>query len=234
MRVRIGIAFVVATFAAAPAAAEPYWVSWTGDNYPEEEGWTRFFNDANGVPNQGGAFRTLDQGYMALDSLRDNTIVDSYSTLGYPDPEDGEEFVMRWRVRVDDVLGAARYDPVIGIVSEQGAAAGFQLAEDGFRSALESTGRVPLSSGVFHLFEFVSTDMQTYVLSVDGESLMTGQFRPAGGTSRVSWGDGIQGSRSLSTWDFVEFGVIPEPGAARVVLFVAAISAATVKVRKEG
>lgn len=199
-----------ALLAISPVMAEPYWVSWSGDSYPEEEGWTRFFQDANAVPGQGGAIRTIDHGAMLLDSRQDSTIVDNYSMSGFGLPEPGEAFSARWRVRVDEVPAQFPYDPGVAIANEEGWRVGFQLSEGGIRSVLEGAA-LSLEPHVFHEFEFRTADMISNDLLVDGQPGLTGTFRPSSGGVRVAWGDFIQGSRSLSTWDFVEFGVVPEP-----------------------
>ena len=40
---------------AASATAEPYWISYDGNDFPENEGWTR-------VLNEGGAERSIEDG----------------------------------------------------------------------------------------------------------------------------------------------------------------------------
>ncbi|MCA9245420.1 MAG: hypothetical protein KDA32_15810, partial [Phycisphaerales bacterium] len=72
MRIRIGIAFVVAALAASPAAAEPYRIAYEGNDFPEDEGWHR-------VTTGGGAERTLEDGVLTLDGLASIETNDVYS-----------------------------------------------------------------------------------------------------------------------------------------------------------
>ena len=61
---------MVCALAISPASADEYWVSYDGNDFPENEGWIRVFS-------AGGAIRTLENGALVLDSLRSLMIVDS-------------------------------------------------------------------------------------------------------------------------------------------------------------
>jgi hypothetical protein len=69
------------------ARAAPYWVSYQGNDFPENEGWERTFTDPNGVVGQGGAIRTLENGSLVLNSREDVSIVDFYNMHRQIDPE---------------------------------------------------------------------------------------------------------------------------------------------------
>jgi hypothetical protein len=70
-------------------------------------------------------------------------------------------------------------------------------------------------SGIPHTYVLTSDDMHTFRLDVDGEFAFSGDFvySAAMGPNGVCFGDACIGLRSLSTWDYFEVEVIPEPGA---------------------
>ena len=222
---------VVSCALAGPAMADSYWVSYEGNDFPENEGWERTFSDPNGVVGQGGAVRTIEDGVLTLDSRESVSIVDFYNWMRPVNPDPGETFRMRWRVLVDDVPSSYPWDPVAGVFSDNFTAVGFQIAEDRIRSTLEPGIETTLTPGVFHSFEFVSSDMDSYELYIDGVLGFTGSFVPVFEASRVGWGDGIEGASSLSKWDYFEFGVVPEPASA--VMSLALIWLAGPRIRRQ-
>ena len=195
---------MVCALAVTPASADEYWVSYEGNDFPENEGWIRVFS-------AGGAIRTIEHGALVLDSRLSAQIVDFYSIERPVDPEPGETFLMRWRMRIDDIPVGFPFDPTVVVFSDQFTAVGFEIAEDRIQSTFEPGLMGTFSPGLFHLFEFWSDDMASYDLYVDGQLLFGGSFYSVFNQSRVSWGDGIQGGRSLAVWDRFEFGVVPEP-----------------------
>ena len=202
---------------AASATAEPYWIAYDGNDFPENEGWER-------VISHGGAIRTIEDGALVLDSRADVMINDYYTISRTMNPGPGETFIMRWRLRVDDVPSTVPWDPVAGVFSDNYTAAGFQIAEDRIRSTFEPEKVATFLPDVFHTFEFVSADMDSYELYIDGVICISGQFESVFEASRVGWGDGIQGARSLTTWDQFEFGVVPEPQSGTAILVLAFVA----------
>ena len=188
--------------------AEEYWYSYQGNDFPENEGWSRFYGDENG-PYQGGAERSIEDGIFIVDSLRDTMVFDSYRMERSLDPEPGELFVMRWRLCVDEAISSV--DPVVSVFSNEYRAAAFEFSETYVANTFEYGTRAEFEPGVFHDFQFMSSDMTSYELYIDGILAMSGMFFDVFECSRVGWGDGIQGGRSLSRWDSFEFGVVPEP-----------------------
>ncbi len=193
----------------SPVAADEYWVSYRGNDYPENEGWRRVFSDKNGHKGQGGAIRSLEDGALVLDSLRSVNIVDFYEMSRPLDPDPGELFIMRWRLRIDSVPGY--FDPGMGVFSDGFKAAAFEFRESDLRSTFEPNVSVPFEPYEFHVFQLTSSDMDRYELSIDGAPVHSGLFRSTAGFSRIGWGDVIQGGTSLTRWDYFEFGVVPEP-----------------------
>ena len=205
--------------AVSTAAAEPYWISYEGNDFPENEGWERTFCDQDGIVGQGGAIRSLEDGALVLDSRESTMIVDFYERRQPVDPGSGEVFVMEWRLRVDDV--SAREDPGIAIFSDDSYGLAFELSTSYIASIFESDVVISFEPGVFHSFAIRSADMRSYELTIDEALVYGGAFTEVFMSSRMNWGDGVQGAASLATWDYVRFGAIPEPSSGLVLVAMA-------------
>jgi hypothetical protein len=200
----------------AQAGAAPYWITYEGNDFPENEGWTREYGDENGS-GQGGAERWIEDGSLVLDGSRSSAIYDSYTMSRPVDPEPAEMFIMRWRFRIDHV--SAHEDPIAGVFSDGSWAVAFQFSETRAISTFETNNAVDFEPGVFHQFELRSWDMRSYELGIDGSLALTGDFVHVFTASEIVWGDGAVGSASLSVWDYVEFGVVPEPASGLLLGF---------------
>lgn len=205
---------VVLTFAMAQAvvSAEPYWVEWSGDAFPETEGWTR-------TSSNPPAERWLEDGSLFIDSRADWLLYEGYaqSRPGMMTPGPGETFVMQWRVRIDEVIVLT--DPGILVRSDDQYAVVLVLGVDFIQSAEEGIS-ASFSPNEWHEFVLESADMRTYQLYIDGALGMEGSFyQSVFTTPEAGWGD-ITTHRSLSQWDEVGFGIVPEPSTARLVLVV--------------
>jgi len=188
---------------ASVAGAEPFWIAWEGDDYPENQGWTRY-------TRAGGAERSLENGALTLDSMADFHIVDEYLIYRPLVPGPGELFRLEWRLRVDELLGD--WDPFVGVCSEDTGAVFLNHSPDGIYSTFEAVWIDVELGWVFHDFAFTSVDMASYQLHIDGQLVHTGSFMSYP-SSCVFWGDATTGPSSISTWDYVRFGIVPEPGA---------------------
>ena len=194
------------------ASADEYWFAYeASDGFPEEEGWTR-------GTSAGGATRFLDQGDLVIDSRASIEISDFYrmDLAGHLDPGPGETFLARWRVLIEESNGTLG-DLIVDIRSDARWAALFHMSENALGNLFEPGLSVPFKPGVYHEFDLRSSDMRTYELRIDGKLMTTGRFRQGLFQSDVTWGDGIQGSSSLSRWDYFRFGVVPEPSSALLV-----------------
>jgi hypothetical protein len=70
-----------------------------------------------------------------------------------------------------------------------------------------------IAPGEFHTYRVTSEDMEAYIFSIEGVPIHLGTFEDSLLESFVGFGDGVQGRRSLSRWDYFQFGVVPEPAA---------------------
>lgn len=189
------------------AGAEPYWITYEGNDFPENEGWTRIVNGPQ------PADRSLADGIMTMDGLADRQIDDYYRMERSLDPGPGEEFVMQWRLRVDEVIGSSltRHDPGICVSSDEDWQLLLVFGVDFIRSFHDDVN-IPFEAGAFHSFEVRSSDMHTYALWIDGAIVYTGSFwEPSYQQSRIEWGDAARGASSLADWDYFCFGVVAEP-----------------------
>lgn len=203
------LAVVAAALCAWAVQAEPYWVSFDASTgrFPEQDGWTR-------TTYGGGAQRWFEDGALVLDGLASMDISDFYRMGLATLPGAGEVFRMEWRLRVDQVQGFA--DPWLSINAAGHGTVALRYTEDAVYSLHEGAW-IPFTPGVFHDFTFTSTDMLTYSLLVDGQLGRTGYFVGPWPESYVCWGDGTRGASSLSLWDSVDFGNVPEPSASLIL-----------------
>ncbi|MBI5866501.1 MAG: hypothetical protein HZB38_18690 [Planctomycetes bacterium] len=200
--------------AAAAAHADQYWVAYEGNDFPENQGWERHYY----APQP--SIRTIVDGSLRLDSRDNFQTYDFYEIDRQINPGSGELFISEWRVRTlenDGILG----DPGIVIAPDQEGTLALQFFPDHVVSRREGWS-YPISSGSFHNYRLESSDMVAYALWIDGALAISGQWDlNSVNRSLFNFGDGIQGVRSLSEWDYVRFGVIPEPESAVLVGCVA-------------
>jgi hypothetical protein len=179
--------------------------------YPENQGWQRVV-----TPSLGGALRSIDNdGDLMLDSRASGGIVDYYAWTapGMIHADPGHPFAQEWRLCVDSTTSVTEVGA--GLYSDDRWAAGFEITSDRIYDAYAYPKSVAFEPG-WHTFRFLTPDMRTYALAIDGVEAMSGsfQFRPDDPlTSRVLWGDGGQGGTSVSRWSYSGFGIVPEPAS---------------------
>jgi hypothetical protein len=202
----------------AQAGADEYWITYEGNDFPENEGWER-------RTREGGAVRWLEDGSLALDSTASLRITDSYRHEDIRRPESGELFVAEWRTRVDEFV--RYYDAVVNLARP--APLGdltIEHATDHIR-ILDDWTIIDVEPGIFHEYRLESEDMDAYTVSVDGVPVYDGQFQtPSLLDPFLSFGDSRVGAASVSRWDYVRFGIVPEPGSLVLVMFLWAVGAA--------
>jgi len=210
---------ILALAAGVPALATPYWIAWEGDDFPENQGWTRNWGNYQGQ-YQGGAYRTLEDGILTYDSLYDPGVFDgSFVQMpGQIDPDPGELLVVEWRLKVDDLVGWSQYDPALAVKSDEAWVMGLGFGVEQVLSVFEEGVSAAIKPGVFHSYVLRSPDMRTYELFIDGQLALQGVFVHRAGKSYVGWGDAVQGGASLHHWDYFRFGVVvPEPGSVALL-----------------
>ncbi|MCC6359551.1 MAG: hypothetical protein IT450_12475 [Phycisphaerales bacterium] len=194
--------------------ADQYWVAWEGNDFPENEGWTRI------VDGVAPAERSLANGILTIDGLADRQIDDYYRINRPLNPEPGESFIMQWRFKVNELDGPPLYpyDPAVNLYSDDDLALALHFGVDGLFLPYERVP-IPYEPAVFHEFEVRSDDMRYYQIDIDGSTVREGTFwEPTFQRSRVTWGDGTRGAASLTEWDYFRFGVVPEPGTSFFML----------------
>ncbi len=195
------------------ARAEQFWVAWEGNDFPENQGWQRRVN------GEGPAVRTLADGIMTIDGLWSTQVDDFYRVERPLSPDSGEQFVMQWRLRVDEVIGnpLALYDPGVAVFSDDGWTVSLLFGTNFMRSFHEQV-TIPIQSGLFHSVTFRSSDMRSYLLFVDDALVRVGVFSESFSPPGIDWGDRARGAASTSEWDYFRFGVVPEPGTCLLCL----------------
>lgn len=190
---------------------DPYWVAYEGNNYPENEGWERQYLD-------GGAERSLIDGRLRVDSTRNYLAYDQYAGDLEADPAGDELFVAEWRCRVISSEGPL-WDQAVGIATHTTLLA-FGLYSDSVISMREGWS-IAFEPDVFHTFRVESLDLSSYSFYLDGDLVTTGTFElTTPGRAVVTFGDSTSGGliTSIVDWDYVHFGVIPEPSSVVCLL----------------
>ena len=207
---------------AGTAGADEYWLTYEGNDFPENEGWERRWGNRQGS-HQGGAIRTIDDGVLTLDTLYDEGAYDFAKLVspGLFTPGPGETFVVEWRGMVDETLGD-HYDASVGLGSDDGWQLGFGIFTDHIVSIWDDDVSIPITPGVFHDYWILSTDMRTYALFIDDELAHEGSFTQRLMESHIGWGNVVSGASSRSHWDYVRFGIVPEPCSISMFLVLSA------------
>ena len=192
------------------AGAEPYWIAYEGNDFPENEGWTR-------ITYYGEANRRIEDGVLVIDSLHDRHIEDLLVMNRWMDPDSGELFVAEWRL----MIGAGTTGPDAGVFIARSFMPG--SVHIGFTPDQAWIGHDNLffdvEPGVFHTYRFESEDMIAYDFFIDDQWVYEGAFLwPASNQSSISFGDQFNGWASISYWDYFRFGVVPEPTTSMLLL----------------
>ncbi len=213
--VRIGVLPTIFLLASV-AGATPYWYKWDGTDWPENQpGWYRIWGNYDGA-GQGHSNRSLVDGTLVFDNLHDVGLYDGVARnfSGTMNPEPGEVFVAKWRIRIDAVVGG-EYDSTVGLFSDDGWGIGIRMAFDRLmRGPGHSLLITTYEPQVFHAVEFRSWDMREAQLWLDGTLVFTGPLAHPTTSGYVAWGDSVMGAGSRAAWDYFEMGVrseVPEP-----------------------
>lgn len=241
MIMRIFFAVLLILTSAFSAVATPWQIGYEGDDFPENQGWTRMAGPQAAEPP--GDYREIVDGqYLLLDSRRegfegayDHYILQSMQPF---DPAPGEHLFAEWRTGSDATMFfPSLADTEISIRGAAGYGVGIALAADRVADSapfLANGGQVYyISPGVMHEYRVTSYDMSTYALYVDGILAFEGPFTVQGGFPHsVDFGDASGNVSSVSYWDYVRFGVAPEPGT--LVLLLMAWAGARPMCRRRG
>ena len=213
------VCLILLAFGSVLTQAEQYWITYEGNDLPENEGWQRNWGNDDGAHEGEGAIRTLEDGILTMDSMYDLRVYDyaCHYLYGEVDPNPGELFVAEWRVMVDETIGDG-YDAKVGISSDDDWQLGIALFPDHIISKFEDDVEIPIEPGVFHEYRILSWNMLTYDLYIDGDLAHQGTFWHGSLASKFGWGDCVSGAASLAHWDYVRFGVVPEPSSALMLM----------------
>jgi len=196
-------------------SADQYWIAYEGNDFPENEGWTRLWNGPI-------AERWIEDGALVIDARESASTCEWYEQ--YPDvvaPEPGELFLTQWRLRIEDFAGGS-LGTTVGVFADDRWAVAFHMNNDTIRSAFEPGLSAQFEPDEFHEFELRSPDMRAYELYIDDALAFEGCFWLSLNSNRIGWGETTTGSSSLSRWDYVRFGVVPEPSTTVTMLALSA------------
>jgi len=224
MRVKMSLVCLVALGVLIPSAgAEPYWYAYEGNDLPENEGWERFWGNDDGAFEGDGSIRTVENGVLTMDSMYSLRTYDyaCHYLYGELDPDPGELFVAEWRAMVEESEGDGR-DSMMVVATDEAMQLAFGLFPDHIESKWEDDVTLPVSPGEFHDYRIESWDMQTYDLYIDDALAHQGTFWQGLLLSKFAWGDGVRGASSLAQWDYVRYGVLPEPCSITLIIIMCA------------
>ena len=106
------IVLACASLFATTARAESYWIAYEGNDFPENEGWTR-------ITNGPLAERWIEDGTLVVDTTEDRHTCDWYNL--YPSitaPAVDEEFILQWRLKIEEFTGGGP-GPTVGVYSDE-------------------------------------------------------------------------------------------------------------------
>jgi hypothetical protein len=198
---------VVSCGVGPPALGSSYWVEYEGNDYPENERWTRLWNGPI-------AERWSEDGSLVIDARESSTTCEWYNWYReMVAPDLGELFLAQWRVKVEDFSG--NWVGVnLALFSDDCWGVAFYLTDDTIRSAYETGVSAEFEADEFHNFELRSSDMRSYELYIDGAIAIEGSLWESLYSNKVLWGKSSTGTTCLSSWDYFRFGVVPEPNSA--------------------
>ena len=220
MSMRLLIIYVTALgMLVTTAGADEYWITYEGNDLPENEGWQRNWGNDDGAHEGTGAVRTVENGVLTMDSLYDDRVYDYACRYlyGEVDPDPSELFIAEWRVNVEDSIGNGR-DSMVVVASDNAMQLAFGLFPDYIESKWEDDVTLSITPGIFHDYRVLSWDMQTYELYIDGDLAHQGTFWQGSLESKLAWGDGVSGAASRTHWDYVRMGVVPEPASLMLLI----------------
>ncbi|MGD8454305.1 MAG: PEP-CTERM sorting domain-containing protein [Phycisphaerae bacterium] len=215
---------------AVAARADPFYLRYDADEvYPEDAGWER-----HGIDPHGLVVRTLGSGILTIDSRASLALTDWYlREIPELEIQDGEQLRVTWRMRTFETQTEwFQSDVVLAVSNAESEYVEFFLGPDFI--AVNEDGLVGpeqlylYSAETWHTFQMISDDAQAYTLLVDGEYAFDGTFTRhlSAGPNLAAFGDAIYGRSSLSSWDYIEFEVVPEPTSALLVAAAGAVSCA--------
>lgn len=194
---------VIACGLASEARADQYWIAYEANDFPENEDWQRHTYG-------GGAERWLEDGVLVVDTTADLDISEAYIHSDVRRPGPGDVFLAEWRLLVDESVGFHATDVIMSRPAPPGDLT-ITHSTDEVRILSDGT-TFDIAPGVFHSYRIESEDMDLYRLSVDGVSVYEGYFQtPSILDPFFAFGEAWHRSASLSRWDYVRFGIVPEP-----------------------
>jgi hypothetical protein len=219
------ILFACAGLSAIAARAEPYWVSYEGNKYPENEGWRRMSFEPL-------ADRYLENGSLVIDASQSGATNEWYEQ--YPAvvaPEAGEMFIMQWRLTVE-MYTTSWGGATVCVFSDDRWALGFDMNNDTVHSAFDPGRLAHYEPGVYHEFEVRTSDMRWYALYIDGNFAFEGPFWESLLSNKIGWGKSTSGIRSITRWDYFRYGVVPEPNTVVLLGTIAGVLGSRSRNRK--
>jgi hypothetical protein len=187
-----------------PVALADWWYTYegSGGTFPEQQGWNRHTTG-------GGAQRSFEDGGFVIDSSANLGIADFYTRgmESLPDPNDSTHaFVCEWRLCVSSLNGWLNPNVGFQFAGYGDVFLGYEMGRIYSHEELKYIG--DFEPAVFHSYCFVTADLLTYTLAIDGAVVYTGDVSPWAPGSGVTFGDNSNGGGGVSRWQYVRYGVV--------------------------
>jgi hypothetical protein len=223
-RIRAGVAALF-LLGANLARADPFYLRYDAtETFPEQDGWTRYGQDPEHVEK-----RSLEDGWLTLDTRDSYSIFDLYYVRSPSlDLQPGEELRVAWRMQtLETDICEYLTDPTVCITNGDAGYVDLYFGTDsvthgGYGWEFQPDHQFSFADGVPHSYVLTTGDMPSFCLEVDGELAFCGEFVSHAmiGPDCICFGDGTIGLRSLSTWDYFDVEVVPEPSAVALGCFI--------------
>lgn len=220
------MAYANFVFSTAAARADQFWIAYEANQNhtpPELQGWQHHW-DYGEPPTP--PVRSVLNGIFTLDTLGLWHVEDFNYRNAAVSLDAGEQFVAEYRVRVTGDI----HDTWVFV--SQGSSWGSDIGMTiGPAQIAVGATTIEITSGVFHQYRWTSNDMIQFDLYIDGvlrhSRSRTDELGPSVNMLFGDWtfGTAPGAPTSRSEWDYVRFGVVPEPVTALslIVAFAALI-----------
>ncbi len=191
-------------------------VSYEGNVYPEDAGWERV--------GSGGAIRSLQDGFFV--QVGEVTgLLDAYQR-SLADFAAAENFFIEWRVQTDapsSILDVSGTPVALSASGTDSASYHFTITDERFRvirSNFLPIIFVDIEQDIPHTYRLELFGDESYGWYIDDHMIDSGV--PAGpyptASSNIIWGVRHYEPGYTTRWDYIRYGIIPEPATGLLLL----------------
>ena len=208
------IGFLIWIFLAGPVDADL--VTFEGNDFPENVGWERIsFLEAD---------RTLDEGWFVQSFDRPGE--QDFYRRGLGAFAGVDPFFVEWRVQTNAPMSLLDENKIPVVVVAGGHSGAFYhttMTDERvqlFRDTSIPLVIVEIEPGLPHTYRLELYGPDFFAWQIDGVTVESGAPQGAypGSDSRLTWGAEYHPNGHAARWDYVRYGLIPEPGTTVFLL----------------